>query len=111
MIVKRACLGYQDVKGRWICEDQCIKSSNGTSCGVTSHFTNFAILLSGAGGGKGQDDPCRSSSQDYTLPYISLGFVAGAICIVLISVIFIEVWFRKEIRRKNSTKVTVIFDS
>ena len=81
-------------------------------CDSVSLCTNFAILLSGAGGGKGgQDDPCSSSSQDYTLPYISLGFIAGAICIVLLSIIIIEIRFRLlAMKKKNTLKVTIEYD-
>ena len=91
-----------------MCEDQCLKSSNGSSCGVTSHFTNFAILLSGQAKG-GRDDPCSTSTPDYILPYLSMGLIALAICIVLVSVFFIEVRIRLiRVRAKNQGVVIEI---
>ena len=78
---------------------------------MTTHFTNFAILLSGgAGGNNDRDDPCSSSSPDYTLSYISMGFIAAAICIVLLSIVPIEIRVRMEAKKKNSMKVTIEYD-
>ena len=82
-------------------------------CGETSHFTNFALLLAGNGGSGGNADPCSSSSPDYTLPYVSLGMVAGAICLVLIGVVLVEVRvrIRGHIRKKMDGVVIVEIDS
>lgn len=47
---KEGCLGYfDDNTKKWTCEDKCLKSSGGQLCGNTTHFTPFAILLSGGG--------------------------------------------------------------
>lgn len=49
---KEGCLGYLDEKTtKWVCEDKCLKSAGGQLCGNTTHFTPFAILLSGGGMG------------------------------------------------------------
>jgi hypothetical protein len=82
-------------------------------CGETSHFTNFALLLAGNGGGGGNADPCASSSLDYTLPYVSLGMVAGAICMVLIGILLVElrIRIRMHTRRKMEGVIHVVIDS
>jgi hypothetical protein len=49
-----SCLGYLDESispPKWKCEDECLDSHQGQLCGSTSHFTSFAILLSGGSGG------------------------------------------------------------
>ena len=46
---KSACLGYIDASGHWQCEDKCPSRNSSHTCGTTSHFTNFAVLLSGGG--------------------------------------------------------------
>ena len=52
-----SCLGYFDTKTRsWICQDKCLKRKGNSVCGETDHLTNFAILLSGNGGGGCGDD-------------------------------------------------------
>lgn len=54
--LKGACLGYFDeVSSSWKCEDPCLVKSDKLLCGSTSHFTSFAILLSG---GSGTDTTC-----------------------------------------------------
>lgn len=54
-----SCLGYLDTssaKPTWRCEDPCLAPRKDLLCGNTSHFTNFAILLTGGGGGKCDND-------------------------------------------------------
>jgi hypothetical protein len=44
------CLGFLDESVNppiWKCEDKCLSSTNDLWCGTTTHFTNFAILLTG----------------------------------------------------------------
>ena len=56
---QNTCLGYIDESTgtpTWKCEDECLEPKGGQLCGQTDHFTNFAVLLSGSGGGKGCDD-------------------------------------------------------
>ena len=53
------------------------------------HLTNFALLLIGNDG----EDQCLSG-KDNTLAWVSLGMVAGAIVIVALSVVLVEVWVR-----------------
>ena len=87
------CLSYFDeIKKKWECQDKCLTTTKGNQlCGQTDHLTNFALLLSGNSGG---EDPCRSDSRNYVLSWISLGLVAGAVVIVAISVVIIEVLVR-----------------
>lgn len=52
------CLGYLDELDSpptWKCVDKCVKEKDNKICGTTDHFTNFAILLGGAGGDCGDD--------------------------------------------------------
>ena len=99
------CLSYYDVKkAKWLCEDECLSfTGKGEQlCGITDHLTYFAWLLSGAAGGNGDADPCSSFSQDNTLAWVSLGMVAGAILIVSLCVIVVEVRTRWNVRRLNT---------
>ena len=102
-------MGFLDAKDKWRCQDPCLsKNQNGQLCGITDHFTNFALLLSGANG-KGSD-PCASSQPtDIVLPYLSLALVSLAIIIVILSVIVIEVRVRYIAMRKkkNGNQVTI----
>jgi hypothetical protein len=99
------CLSYYDTrKAKWVCEDECLSytGKDDQLCGETDHLTNFALLLTGAAGGNGNGDPCSSFSQDNTLAWVSLGLVAGAILIVALSVIVVEVRTRWNNHRLDS---------
>lgn len=51
------CLGFVNDDDEWVCEDACLESKdNGQLCGKTNHFTNFALLLGGEGGGSCECD-------------------------------------------------------
>merc|ERR1712137_1106909 len=84
------CLGYLDETlnpPEWTCEDPCVEERDGFLCGVTNHFTNFALLLEGEVNGK--SGGCSSFSGDFiTGSYIgdlllSMAFVILAIIVVL----------------------------
>ena len=102
----KVCLSYyEERKGKWICEDECLTTvaSKGTNasnrrsqienllCGQTDHLTNFALLLSGSE--KEDQDPC-GSSKDNTLAWVSLGMVGGAILLVALSAVAVEFYIR-----------------
>ena len=92
---EKVCLGYYDEsKAKWRCEDLCLTRSNGTDknsfCGRTSHLTNFALLLKG----NDEKDPCQEGDQGNMLSFVSLGFVAGAIVVVAIAVVILEIRIR-----------------
>ena len=89
------CLSFFNVNsGEWECEDKCLTRELGQYCGSTDHLTSFALLLSGGGGGSG--DPCDSNSDDYLYAWLSLGFVAGAICCMCFAILLIEFKYRRE---------------
>ena len=97
---KDICLGFYDERqSRWKCEDPCLtnKDSKSLLCGQTDHLTNFALLLTGnlKGG-----DPCNPAVEK-TLSWISVGFVAGAIILVILSGIAVEIWVRVRILKEN----------
>ena len=50
------------------------------------HFTNFAILLAGDGGGDG----CGNTDEDYTIMWLSLAFVALALILVVLLIAVLE---------------------
>ena len=104
---KNACLSfYDEATKKWKCEDECLhfRDQNDQLCGETDHLTNFALLLAGASGkNSANNNPCSSSSLDNTLAWVSLGMVAGAILIVALSVVVIEVRARWNVHRLNST--------
>jgi len=58
----------------------------------TGHLTSFALLLGGGANGQGGDG-C-GSNYDYTLSWISFGFIVGAIIFVFIGAALIEFKYR-----------------
>lgn len=77
------CLGYLDEgarPARWKCEDQCLDNQDEYLCGSTPHFTNFALLLNGAGGG----DPCASND-----PSLITGSWLGDVMLIMSCVLFV----------------------
>ena len=105
---QKVCLGYYDEnRNKWKCEDECLTvpksgmNRENLLCGQTDHLTSFALLLFG----KDEEYPCKSD-PDKTLAWISLGMVAGAIVVVALSVVFVEVYFRWRLYRldKQLTK-------
>ena len=92
-----SCLSFFNTDtGQWECEDPCLKQEGNQYCGSTDHLTSFALLLDGGGNGNNGNDPCDSDSTDYTLAWISLGLVAGAICCIILAIIALELRFRKK---------------
>ena len=112
------CLSFYDErKDKWRCEDKCLTTvaSKGTPndstqeesllCGKTDHLTNFALLLTGSDG----EDPCGSGKvNDNTLAWISLGMVGGAVLVIFLSVLALEVRIRRE-RYQINKKLAACF--
>ena len=98
-----ACLGYFDtVDRRWKCEDPCLEQEGDSFCGTTGHLTSFALLLTG-----GKNDPC-GDGDDYTLAWISLGFICAAVLIVLLSLVVVEVRYRLvRLHKSRKTRISV----
>ena len=95
------CLSYFDLKKeKWVCEDECLLLTDKEDqlCGTTDHLTNFALLLNGKG--KSNADLCHSN-QDLTLAWISMGMVAGAMLIISLCVIALEVHTQRGLHRKR----------
>jgi hypothetical protein len=93
------CLSYYDeLKSKWRCEDRCLSSIRKDSqlCGQTGHLTNFALLITGR-----TEDPCGGPKPSNTLSWVSLGFVAGAILLVLLGVILVELKIRIRSRKEE----------
>ena len=66
-LTDESCLGFLDESVKppeWVCEDPCITVNQDKEevCGKTTHFTSFAILLSGGSGGSTR---CNSSWNNY----------------------------------------------
>jgi len=109
--ISELCLGFYDEQtGEWKCEDECLEEQRRSSgmievCGQTNHFTNFAVLLSGAGGG----NPCGSSYLYFTGDWRGdAGVAAGiAFIIVIIGIIIILVnsLFKWKKNRDMKTKL------
>ena len=86
--------------GKWKCEDECLtsvetKGANSAGakeenllCGGTNHLTNFAILLMGNDAQK----QCQSG-KDGIFGWIFTGMVGGAVVVILLSVLVIELFF------------------
>ena len=87
--IDKSCLGFYDESKNppmWVCQDECLKShqnKTNTVCGKTSHFTSFAILLTGSSSkcGKSSFDHIFDDSwKDYTL----IGCTAAGVILILI---------------------------
>ena len=79
------CLGFLDETlspPEWVCEDPCLQeNSDGLLCGSTTHFTNFALLLSNGDAADG----CTSTKDfDYITGHFwgDFGLVIGVSCLV-----------------------------
>ena len=103
------CLGsFDESKRKWVCDDPCLTVANGTLCGTVDHLTNFALLLGGSGKRK-NGDPCASeSSPGFILSYISAALVGTAICIVLFSIVLVEI--RIQYYRRASVRNKVVIE-
>ena len=101
---EQLCLSYYDeTRDKWICQDKCLtKPENKDSllCGQTDHLTNFALLFTGSNGKK--DEPCQSDNPGHVLSWLSLGFVSGAFLIIILSVPIIEVYYRKNAKKRHN---------
>ena len=99
---RSACLGYIDSSGRWQCEDKCLSMSNSTQiCGSTSHFTNFAVLLSGGGGRQCNPYITGSWQGDLGLAAAVFGFVWGLAFCACFAFLFdtpYRRWLRNDLR-------------
>ena len=68
------CLGFIDADGRWKCEDVCLdqgehEEAKEMLCGVTGHFTSFAVLFTGADGEGLCSDPNRTIMRRHSHAY------------------------------------------
>lgn len=93
-ITDNSCLGYLEVNrfpNEWICEDPCVEYVEELQqiCGTTTHFTSFAVLFEGKGGG---DSLCGSSENGYIFneAWQDLTLIGG-ICLIccILSILFI----------------------
>ena len=109
-----ACLSFfNEEKQEWECEDECLEYKNGQACGETSHFTNFAVILTGGSGG---GDPCNTS-EDWIFDEgwqdsILIGSVVGLSCFCVICIILVGVLFPRvhggEYSRSLVTKKSIV---
>lgn len=91
------CLGFFDeTRGRWKCEEDCLERENGNYCGETDHLTNFALLLGGNGGGGADGDPCETLTPNYLFAWLAIAAVALACCCIVLGIIAIEIRYRKK---------------
>jgi len=89
------CLSYRsDPSDEWKCEDQCLEKKDNAYCGQTDHLTSFALLL-----GQGVKD-C-SDSADRLFIWLSVGFIGGALILVLVAVISMEIYLRVASKRRS----------
>jgi len=96
------CLAFYDEKCKdWKCEDEDVQSNSiGQLCGDTPHLTSFALLLGGGVGECGEYFPHR------TIAWLSLGFIGGAIIVILMALVMIEIKYqRKRIVEGRSFRV------
>merc|ERR1712130_391836 len=99
-----ACLGFVNEAGEWECQDRCLDAEKDTSsdgkvlCGSTVHFTNFAILLGAGLGGDGCD---AGDGWNRTLTWLSVAFLAAAGVVVLVSLVGIEIRYRRLHYKRN----------
>lgn len=95
------CLSYYDeVVKEWVCEDDnLVDNGEGQLCGRTPHLTDFALLL---GGVRGSDE-----NWNTTMGWLSLGFVIGAIVIVVLSLVVLEIHIRSRTVQRTKRLRTI----
>lgn len=100
-----ACLGYIDDRGRWRCQDNCLKEEGDMLCGVTDHLTSFAVLLSGGDGQGG----CNPTNNFITGTLIGDFWLVVSVmsscwcCAVFIAYLGVRVpWLRRLIKGEES---------
>merc|ERR1712000_339874 len=96
------CLSYLDENEsppEWKCQDPCLKRNGDNSvCGETGHFTNFVVLLTGAGAG------CTNSSDagiDKVITYLSIASIILACCCIVVAIFAMEMFLKYEKKKKN----------
>lgn len=94
---KEYCLSFRnDPSEEWKCEDQCLDEEEGNSyCGYTDHLTSFALLL--GRGVRSCDD-----EKDRLYIWLSIGFITGAIILVVAVVISLEIYLRVASKRRSN---------
>jgi len=87
--LKNSCLAYINGNNQWQCTDNCLTKNTTADllCGTTSHFTNFAVLLSGP------SDGCKayvtgSWQGDLALVASLLGFTWGLAFLACLGFLF-----------------------
>lgn len=90
------CLSFYDEEEQaWLCEDNNLMDSGDNQlCGTTPHLTNFALLLSGGG--------ASSAGWDKTMGWLTLGFTAGAVVIILASLVVLEIKMRYQTAKQTT---------
>ena len=95
------CLGFLNERvspAKWECQDESLQiDQEGSLCGKTNHFTNFAVLLD-SNAGRGGNGP-NSSYNIYN--WLTLAFVLFAILVVTICVIAHESTLRYKKHKKK----------
>lgn len=89
------CLGYlREEDMTWVCQDYALYTKNAEYCGVTNHFTSFALLLGGPCGPN-----CSDSENNHVIQWLSLAFGGAALIFVLLGALLSELSARHQRRR------------
>ena len=115
----KSCLSYLDEEANppeWKCQDKCLKQKDSSFCGKTTHFTSFAILLTGSAGECDNNHEryiFDASWKDGLLIALTAGFIICALCIFAVIILVVPCSDRiilgkegsrvKKLRLKSST--------
>jgi len=90
---EEVCLSFFNVQTlSWECEDKCLeRDENNMLCGDTSHFTSFALLLTGQTGNEECD---KLSREDVAISFTSLAVLIIAGVVIVVSVVGWEIRVR-----------------
>jgi len=107
------CLGLYDEQSKeWECEDECLKEKDDDDddddqkklvCGHTQHFTNFAILLVGSSGVKG--NRCHAKETYFTGDWRGDLGVAGGVALFFLLVAVASMMYSEFLRWKDNREL------
>ena len=104
------CLGFIDESSnppKWVCQDECLRKDSNQVCGETDHFTSFALLLNGGGGGCGSSNADLIFDEEWKDYVLIATVTVGILSILVIGAFLLTVttWGQKILRGTEGDRV------